>query len=171
MVDTIANLATATAIDRATIAQLTATVTRITTEIATVNAKLVIALQEKRARRGGRRGCNRTSRGLGSGTGERAGTGIGAGALVRTGAGAPTMDDEKYLDPPIHYCWTCGPGCRHTSTKCPAPATGHLYTATKRNMQGRAETTKWHRRGEVVVNKLSITLNHHLIYTLVTSHL
>ena len=35
-------------------------------------------------------------------------------------------------------------------------------------MQGRAEATKRNRRGELVVNKLSSTLNHHLSYTLAT---
>ena len=45
MVDDIANLATATASDRAAIAQLTSTVERLTAELVTVNAKLVTALQ------------------------------------------------------------------------------------------------------------------------------
>ena len=46
MVDTIAKLATAAASDRAAIAQLTATVTRLTTELATMNVKLVVDLQK-----------------------------------------------------------------------------------------------------------------------------
>ena len=44
-VDTIANLATATASDRAAIAQLTATVERLTAELVTVNTNLVADLQ------------------------------------------------------------------------------------------------------------------------------
>ena len=51
-VDAIANLVTATASDHSAIAQLTDTVARLTTELATVNAKLVNALQKNRASRG-----------------------------------------------------------------------------------------------------------------------
>ena len=106
MVDAISNLATATLSDRAAIKQLTATVARLTTKLATVNEKLVVALQKKHTSRGGRGGRDRTSHGLGAGTGERAGTGTGAGAPERIGAGAPTIAEEKDLEPPIHYCWT-----------------------------------------------------------------
>ena len=133
----IANLATATAIDRAAIAQLTATVARIMAELATVNVKLIVTLQKKRAIRGGHGGRDRTSRGQGSGSGY--GTGTRVSAPARTGASAPTMAEGKDLDPPIHYCWTCGPGCRHNSAKCPVLAAGHIYTFTKRNMQGGVE--------------------------------
>ena len=45
-VDAIANLATATASDRASVAALTATNSTLYAEIATTNAKLVTALQE-----------------------------------------------------------------------------------------------------------------------------
>ena len=44
-VDTIANLATATASDRAAIAQLMATVERLTAELVTVNTNIVADLQ------------------------------------------------------------------------------------------------------------------------------
>ena len=47
MMDAIANLAMDTASDRAAIAQPTATVARLTTEIATLNVKLVMDLQKK----------------------------------------------------------------------------------------------------------------------------
>ena len=53
-VDAIANLVTATASNRAAIAQITATVKRLTEELVTVNANLVAALQPQRAIRGGR---------------------------------------------------------------------------------------------------------------------
>ena len=149
-VDAIANLVTATASDRADIAQLTVTVARLTTDLAMVNAKLVIALQKDLASRSGRGERNITSRGIGAGAGSRAracpgagsGTGTRTGAPERTGASAPTMDESKELEPPIHYCWTCGPGCRHNSDKCPSPAAGNIYTDTKRNMQGGEEATK-----------------------------
>ena len=52
-VDAIANLETSTASDRAAIAQLTATVERLTAELVTMNAKLVATLQPQRASRGG----------------------------------------------------------------------------------------------------------------------
>ena len=54
--DAIANLATAMVSDRAAINQLMATVERLTSELVTVNAKLVTSLQPQRASRGGRGG-------------------------------------------------------------------------------------------------------------------
>ena len=51
-VDAIAKLATATASNRAAIDQLTATVERITAELATVNTKLDAALQTQQTIRG-----------------------------------------------------------------------------------------------------------------------
>ena len=62
--------------------------------------------------------------------------------VTPTGAVLATRTDNQDLEPPIHYCWTCGPGCRHDIGKCPAPATGHVYTANKRDMQGGAEAQK-----------------------------
>ena len=124
-VDAIVNLVMATASDCTAITQLTSTVERLTTKLVTVNAKLVTALQTKSTSQGGRGGRGR-------------GRGRGAGAPAQTGAAAATGAKEEDLEPPIHYCWTCGPGCRHNSAKCPAPLTGHIYTATKRDMQGRA---------------------------------
>ena len=109
------------------------TVERLTVELVTVNAKLVTALQKQRASQGGRRG-------RGCGRGRRRGR--RAGAPAQTGAVAATRDEENDLEPPIHYCWTCSPGCRHNSAKCPAPSTFHIYTATKRYMQGGVEATK-----------------------------
>ena len=138
------------------------------TELAMVKAKLVVALPKNRASRGGCGESNRTNRGRGSRSGLGAGTGTGSGSPARTGAGAPSTAKEKDLEPPIHYCWTCGPGCRHNSAKCPALSAGHIYTATKRNMQGGAEATKRNRRVEAVINNLISTLNHLLSYTLVT---
>ena len=54
------NLATATASDRAAIAQLIATVVRLMTELVMVNAKLVVAIQENYASRFGHGGHDRT---------------------------------------------------------------------------------------------------------------
>ena len=64
-VDAISNLATVTASDLRAITQIMATVTILTTELATVNKKLVVALQAKRASRGSRGGRNKANRGRG----------------------------------------------------------------------------------------------------------
>ena len=111
-VDAIAKLAADIVSDRAAIAKLTATVARLTTEIATVNKKLVFVLQEKRTSRGSRRGRDKTTRRRGSVTGYRAGsrTGAGAGSTARTGARAPTLAEAVVdLEWTIYYCCTCGP--------------------------------------------------------------
>ena len=55
-VGVIANLATATASNCAAIAQFTATVERLTSDLIAVKDKLVNALQPQRVSRGGRRG-------------------------------------------------------------------------------------------------------------------
>ena len=128
-VDTIANIATSTESDCAAIEQLMFMVKRLMAELVTVNAKLVTALHIKRDSQGGRGGRDR-------------GRGRGAGDPAQIGAVATTGDEEQDPEPPIHYCWTCGTGCRHNSAKCPAPSTGHIYTATKRDMQGGAEATR-----------------------------
>ena len=146
--DAITNLATSTASNRAAIAQLTSTVERLTAELVTVKTKLVAALQTQRASRGGHGG---KSRGHGRGRGASATTPT---LGPPTGAGAATRTEKQDLEPPIHYCWTCVPGFRHNSAKCPAPATGHVYTATKRDMQGGAEAQKLHRRGNLAVDHL-----------------
>ena len=77
MVEAIANLSTATASDRAAIAQLTSTVKRLTAELVTVNANLVTALQTQRVIRGG---CGGRGRGR------------GAGALAQSGDVAATRN-------------------------------------------------------------------------------
>ena len=102
-VDAIANLATATASDRTIIAQLTATVARLMTELATLNEKLVDPLQAKCVSRGSRRGHVRTTCGQGARSRAGAGTGDGAGAAERTRSGVPTLAQASiYLEPPIY---------------------------------------------------------------------
>ena len=61
-VDSIANLSRATASDRATIAKITSTVTRLTADLATVNEKLVVYLQAKSASCGSHRWRDITNR-------------------------------------------------------------------------------------------------------------
>ena len=127
--DAIVNLATATASDCAAISQLTSTVKILTAELVIVNSKLVTSLHTQCASRGGR---GRRGRGHRAGAGDPAQTRVVVASRAK----------EQYLDPPIRYCWTCGPRCRHNSAKCPALETVHIYTATKRDMQGGAEATK-----------------------------
>ena len=130
-VDAIVNLVIATASDCTAITQLTSTVERLMAELLAVNAKLVTALQRKRVSQGGRGGRDR-GRGHGRET----------SAPAQTGAVAATRFEEQDPEPLIHYCWKCSPGCRHNIAKCSAPSTGHIYTATKRDMQGGAEATR-----------------------------
>ena len=114
-VDAIENLATATASDCAAIAQLTTTVERLTAELVTVNTKLVAALQTQRASRVGNGGQS-----WGRGRGASAGAGAGATTPTHvppTGVGTSTRTEKQDLEPPIHYCWTCVPECRHNSAK------------------------------------------------------
>ena len=132
MVDALANLSTAMASDSAAISQLAATMERLTAELITVNTKLVAALQPQQSSQGGRGGQSRGRR-----------DGATTPTLgPPTSAVLTTRTNNQDLEPPIHYCWTCGPGCRHNSAKCPAYATVHIYTATKWDMQGGAEAQK-----------------------------
>ena len=110
--DAIANLAKATASDRAAIAQLAATVERITAELITVNTADAGADVDADV------DTDTTTPTLGPPTGTR----------------AATMTNKQDLEPPIYYCWTWGPGCKHNSAKSPASVTGHVYTAAKRDM-------------------------------------
>ena len=139
-VGTIANLATATAINRAAIAQLTATVERLTSELVTVNTKLVAALKTQQSSRGGNVG-----RSWGRGRGASAVAGASSTTPTHgppTGAGTATRTEKQDLEPPIHYCWTCVPGCRQNSAKCHSPTNVHIYMATRQDMQGGAEAQK-----------------------------
>ena len=93
-IDAIENLGTATASDHTVITQLTATAVRLMTELATVNVKLVFALQINHANPGVCGGHDRTSRRKGS----------REGSITWTGASASSMAKEKYLETPTHYC-------------------------------------------------------------------
>ena len=149
---------------RVAVAQITATVERLAADLVTVNTKLVAALQTQQASRGGNGGRIQ-------GRGRRSSAGTGATIPTHgppTGAGTSTKTEKQDLEPPIHYCWTCGPGCMDNSAKCPAPATGHVYTTTKRDIQGGAEAQKWHRRSNLDVVNLSSSFKKHFSYTLLT---
>jgi hypothetical protein len=106
-IEAIANLATATAEDRKTVANLTETNATLTKDLAAANGKLISTLtlintltkQLAEARTGNNGNSNRTNP---SGTNEYA---------------------RK------HYCWTCGYRCEHSSWYCTTQAAGHQTRA------------------------------------------
>ena len=108
----IANLANATASDRATTARLTETNAQLTLELKKTQERLVQAL-EKIAKLSNRpplreRNTNTT--------------------------------DVRPLD--RHYCWTHGYLCEHTSARCPTPSEGHQKHATARKPHGGCKDKK-----------------------------
>ena len=98
-IQSIANLATATAVDQATTARITATNANLTAELKATQAKLVTAL-EKMAH------LTITHK-----TNQRV-----PFALI------PPSTNVDNRPPDRHYCWTHGYLCEHTSGRCPAPA-------------------------------------------------
>ena len=103
-VDALANLATATAADRATVATLTDTIAQLSSELASAQAKLISSLLDNQRR------LKRLS--------DRGGIGNTSGG----GAAGP------WDGPSIHYCHNNGHKCPHPSFKCPDPTTGHINT-------------------------------------------
>ena len=115
--ESIANLATATAADRATVATLTDTVAKLSAELASAQAKLISVLLE-----------NQKLLKLVSGRGSRT-----SGGESKTSGGEA---QGPWSGPTIHYCHTHGLQCPHPSFKCPEPATGHIKNATKKDTMG-----------------------------------
>ena len=116
-VDALANLATATAADRATVATLTDTITQLSSELASAQAKLISLLLDNQRlpkRLSDRGGSGNTS---GGGTDRKTSGGGAAG---------------PWDGPSIHYCHTHGHKCPHPRFMCPEPTTGHIKYATKR---------------------------------------
>jgi hypothetical protein len=109
-VDAIANLATATAADRQTVATLSATNSTLTHELTAVNRKLVAALADvaKLALRI---------------------------ADLNAKAGNPPSTSPSTLEPK-HYCWSCGFKQTHYSSRCPTPKTGHQRAAKASDIMG-----------------------------------
>jgi hypothetical protein len=105
-VDAIANLATATAADRASIATLTTTISNLTAELAETNTKLIKALGELAQRppyndsTGGRQGRDH---------------------------------QQRERKPGPHYCHTHGSQVWHPSPKCRWKGTNHQDAATEAN--------------------------------------
>ena len=117
----LANLATATAADRATVATLTDTIDQLSSELASAQAKLISSLLDNQQLlkiflvRGGRWN---TSGGVADGK---------TSGVVAAGPWDGTS---------IHYCHTHGHKCPHPSFKFPEPATGHIINATKKDPRG-----------------------------------
>lgn len=120
-IDAIANLATATASDRATVASLTATIEKLTSDLNDVQSKLVIALE----------------------TNASLARALGDGKENQRGRGRAPKEDRR--PPNRHYCWTHGYLCTHHSGECPSPATGHQIKAKSRDNKGgsTANRDKW----------------------------
>ena len=111
-VDAIANLATATASDRASVAALTATNGTLSTDLAACNAKLVLALQEITKL-----------------------TTTAADLRRRQPGTSGNRPDTSNL-PPGHYCFTHGFRSKHASHKCENPGPNHERNATKADTKG-----------------------------------
>ena len=120
-VDALANLATATAADRATVVTLTDTIAQLSSELASAQAKLISSLSDNQrllkrlSEKGGRRNTS---------------GGVADGKTSGGGAAGP------WDGPSIHYCHTHGHKFTHPSFKCPDPATGHIKNATKKDTRG-----------------------------------
>jgi hypothetical protein len=102
----IANLATATAHDRQTVANLSATNNTLTLELTAVNRKLVAALFD----------VNKLTKQL-------------AELQHKSGNSAPPLE-------PKHYCWSCGYRQTHYSSRCPHPKVGHQKSAKASDIMG-----------------------------------
>ena len=110
---TIANLATSTALDRATATQLSATNAQITAELQKTQERLVQALEKI------------------------AEISTGRTPLAPVAPSKPRRGKENDRSAPdCHYCWTYGYLCKHTDDKFPAPADGHQRFATARKQIG-----------------------------------
>ena len=115
-VDALANLATATSADRATVATLTDTIAQLSSELASAQAKLIFSLLDNQ--RLLKRLSDRGGRGNTSGG--------GTDGKTSGGGAARTWDG-----PSIHYCHTHGHNCPHPSFKCTEPTTGLGTLASK----------------------------------------
>ena len=120
-VDALANLATATAADRATVAILTDTIAKLSLELASAQAKLISSVLDNQRlliRLSDKRGSWNTS---------------GGGTDGNTSGGGT---DGPWDGPSIHYFHTHGQKCPHPSFKCPEPNTGHIKNTTKKDTRG-----------------------------------
>ena len=120
-VNALANLATATAADRATVATITDTIAQHLSELASAQAKLISSLLDNQ------RFLKRLS--------ERGGIWNTSGG-VADGNNSGGVAAVPWDGPSIYYCHTHGHKCPHPSFNCPEPATGHIKNATKKDTRG-----------------------------------
>ena len=120
--DAIACLATATAANRATVANLASTNAKVTSELSAVNSKLVSALHEIT------RLTNVVAK-LQLSKSRKFGP-PGRATAIKTAVG------------PIHYCWTHRHLCLHPSHLCPRPATNHNKGAKASGTKGGSNANK-----------------------------
>ena len=120
-VDALANLATATTADKATVDTLTDTIAQLSSELALAQAKMISLLLDNH------RLLKRLSDKGGS---WKNSGGVTDGKTSGGGAAGP------WDGPSIHYCHTHGHKCPHPSFKCPEPNTGHIKNATKKDTRG-----------------------------------
>ena len=113
--DAIANLATATARDRASVADLTTTNITLTAEVSLAHVKLVVALQDNAKL---------------------------ASTISDLHPKGGIVSPSYRHDNRRHYCWTCRYRSDHSSSKCTTPAPGHQKSKTKANTQQGLETNK-----------------------------
>ena len=105
-VDALANLATVTAADRATVATLTDTIAQLSSELASAQAKLISSLfdNQRLLKRLSEKGGSWNTSG-----------GVTYGKISGGGAAGP------WDGPIIHYCHTHKHRCPHPSFQCPEP--------------------------------------------------
>ena len=120
-VDALTNLETATAVDRATVATLPDTITQLSSEWASAQAKLISSLLDNQ----------RLLKWLSDKGGSWNTSGGGTDGKTSGGGAAGPWDG-----PSIHYCHTHGHKCPHPNFKCPDPNTGHIKNATKKDTRG-----------------------------------
>jgi hypothetical protein len=108
----IANLATATAADRSTVAALCATNAQLTADLTATYALLTSARQTVTALQGDLATLK---------------------ATANSNATPPPNTTARVFTPNTNYCWTHGykVGGRRTSITCTNPATGHQTAATR----------------------------------------
>ena len=109
MVESITNLATATASDHASVAALTATNSTLTADCTATHAQLLIVLQDLTKLQ------------------------VTVTDLHKQLGAAGIKSSGSYHN---RYCWKCGNRCDHNSRKCPTPATGHQKDATRHDKKG-----------------------------------
>ena len=129
--EALANLATATAADQATVATLTDTISQLSSKLEADQAKLISSLLDSHnlllrlSESGGYNIKYQQERQYSGGAGRGAASG-----------GA----QDPWSGPAIHYCWTHGAKCPHPSFKCPSLAANHIKNATKNNKLGGSAT-------------------------------